>query len=171
VPPGESFAAKVASLAQMASELQRASTTGALEQLLVRWPVIASTMKDLLRDGELHWTTSSLGQLQWCDALGRALESVQATAIVGGQLKEIYRLAGTLKAFPPKEASCKKLDQLRATAARLKEGLKDLQVGESVERFLLALANGVAILSMVDDNVLAWVRSHRMTDQLKVTLR
>ena len=169
-PGDDPFSAKLQALSQMGRELQQVTSTLALERVSLRWNQIQSTASDLLKDGERYWF-SVLGQLQWCESLGRALQQVPRASTVGRQFSEIYQKVSKLRVFPPGRSHCEQLSKLRAEAEKQKEGLKNLGIGAAVETFLKALANDNASLELVSDEVLTWLKKSGMSKQLRVLLR
>lgn len=124
----------------------------------------------MLSDGERHWL-GALDSLQWCGALGAALEQVQVTAVVGRKLKAICDTTLGMRSFPPTDKNCKQPQHLREEAVSLRDGLKDLNVGEAIQKFLVALGRGEAVLALVDSEVLVWAKHHGIADRLRVVFR
>lgn len=170
VPKTETFVSRVRSAQNKADELSSVESIADLAKLSGTRDVLRSSFEELLRDGTEQWT-AALGQLQWCQSLGLALEQVNATRSVGSKLKDVFSKANTLRPFPPQASACDQLRTLRQDADLLKADLKQLNVGKSVEEFLVALANRTALVAHINAEVLAWVEKHQLAAQLRVELR
>ena len=167
LPKADSFKAKAQSLGDMGRELQNAKSPAAIERVALRWPQIETTAKRTASRGRRKLVVGAV-RVAMVQLLGSALEQVPVTAAVGKKLRDIYQTALRLNGFPPSEADCKRLQGLRAEAVVVRDSLKDLEVGEALERFLVALARGEAFLGLVDSEVLAWVKNHGIASQLRV---
>jgi hypothetical protein len=170
VPMTDTFRTRGRSVRRQASELSAVKTVVEVGAVAGDWDVIRSSIEELLREGSAHWE-AVVGQLQWCQTLGTALEQVSATRSVGSKLKNVFAKASALRPFPPAVSACDQLQTLRRDADLHKADLKQLNVGKSVEAFLVALANRSALVAHIDAEVLAWVDKHQLATQLHVELR
>lgn len=99
---------------------------------------------------------SDLGSL---GSLGSLLVQFADTRDLGRRMTALAATASSLKSvFPPQTGPLKQHERMLQDSEEVRKSLAAIGVGESVQKFLAALANATATLDRVDDAVLRWIR-------------
>ena len=127
---------------------------------------------DVLRDGARAWGRRVDHDLGSIGSLGSLLVQFPDTRDLGRRMTVLATTAFTLKnSFPPQVAFLKQFEGMLKDAEEIRRRLAELGTGESVQRFLAALATGTATLDMVDDSVLQWIRDRHAESRFSLSLR
>ncbi len=125
----------------------------------------------VLRDGTRAWGRRIDHDLGSFGSLGSLLVQFPDTRDLGRSMTALATTATTLKSsFPPQSDSLKLHERMLLDAEDIRKNLAAIGAGESVQKFLAALANATATLDMVDDDVLKWIRDRHAESRLRLSL-
>jgi hypothetical protein len=146
------------------------------QEQLARVTGIASEAKPkillVLRDGARAWGRRVDHDLGSLGSLGSLLVQFPDTRELGRRMTALAATASSLKStFPPQEGFLKQHELMLQDAGDIRNNLAAIGAGESVQKFLAALANATATLDMVDDSVLQWIRDRHAESRFDVTLK
>lgn len=126
----------------------------------------------VLRDGARAWGRRIDHDLGSLGSLGSLLVQFQDTRALGTRMTALATTASILKnSFPPLAASLKQHTAMLQDAEDIRKNLTAIGAGESVQKFLTALANGSATLEMVDEGVFQWIRDRNAQNRFRLTLK
>lgn len=137
---------------------------------------ISSGMKSklgtVLRDGGKAWGRRIDHDLGPLGSLGTLLEQFSDTRELGLRMVALARTAFTLKnSFPPKAQSIEQHKVMLKDAEEIRKNLAAIGTGESVQKFLAALANESATLDLVDETVFQWIRNRHAENRFRLKLK
>ncbi len=100
------------------------------------------------------------------------LYEIESTAKHGQTLRELVKDAQQLaKKYPPTTDDRKKLTELEAKRNQHLQRLADLNVGQEVEAFLVAVAHSNATLKHVTSDVLTWIDENDARALFRISAR
>lgn len=126
----------------------------------------------VLRDGTRAWgrrVDSDLGSL---GSLGTLLVQFADTRDLGVRMTALAATAASLKSvFPPQSGTLKQHERMLQDSEEVRKNLAAIGAGESVQRFLAALANATATLDMVDGDVLQWIQDRHAEKRFSLSFK
>lgn len=126
----------------------------------------------VLRDGTRAWGRRVDHDLGSLGSLGSLLVQFPDTRDLGRRMTALATTASGLKSsFPPQSGSLKHHERMLQDAEEVRKNLAAIGAGESVQRFLAALANATATLEMVDDDVVQWIRDRHAEGRFSLSLK
>jgi hypothetical protein len=126
----------------------------------------------ILRDGLRVWQHRIEVDIGSLGSLGSLLGEFADTRSLGGRMTSIKARGDGLKnQFPPTAAQVESYNALLEEANAVRVDLAAIGTGESIQRFLLALASETATLDMVDESVLRWIRDRRSDYRFRLSLQ
>lgn len=171
---GEECEASLQTLQQLQEQGRLMALAQDREQL-ARIPAIVAELKpriaNLLRDGGRVWQRRIGRDIGSLGSLASLLTEFPDTRAVGLRIDEMVTLANSLKIeFPPSANQRTIHARVLEQVAQLKRDLAEIGASESVQRFLLALADETATLDMLDDAIRNWLRERRAENRLRLSL-
>jgi len=126
----------------------------------------------ILRDGLRVWQRRIEADIGSLGNLGSLLVEFADTRSLGGRMTSIKsRGDGLRNQFPPSATQVEAYRALLEEANAVRSDIAAIGAGESIERFLLALASETATLDMVDEAVLRWIRDRRSDHRFRLSLQ
>lgn len=171
---GEEYEASIQTLKQLQERARWMALAQDREQL-ARIPAIVAEVKpqiaNLLRDGDRVWQRRIARDIGSLGSLASLLTEFPDTRAVGLRIAEVVTLANSLEdEFPPSANQRSIHASILEQVAQLKRDLAEIGASESVQRFLLALADETATLDMLDDAIRNWLRERRAEKRLRLSL-
>jgi len=125
----------------------------------------------IIRDGARVWNRRLDHDLGSLASLGSLLVQFPDTRVLGQRMASVAATISALKnAFPPAEAAIGKHQRVLQDAEEARKDLAVIGAGESVQTFLAALADRKATLSMLDADVLSWIRDRHAESRFGISL-
>ena len=126
----------------------------------------------VLRDGTRAWGRRVDYDLGSLGSLGSLLIQFPDTHDLGRRMTALATIASALKnSFPPQSGSLKQHKLMLQDAEEIRKNLAAIGAGESVQKFLTALANRTATLDLVDESVLKWIQDRHADSRFLLTLK
>lgn len=126
----------------------------------------------VLRDGTRAWGRRVDHDLGSLGSLGFLLVQFPDTRELGQRMTVLAATASTLKSsFPPQSGSLKQHERMLQDAEDIRNKLAAIGAGESVQKFLAALATETATLDMVDGSVFQWIRNRHAENRFRLLLK
>jgi hypothetical protein len=143
---------------------------------LARIGTIASDAKQritiVLRDGARAWGRRVDHDLGSLGSLGALLVQFTDTRELGRRMTTLAATASALKGtFPPTGDSLQLRHAMLNDVDVIREDLAAIGAGQSVQTFLIALANELATLDLVDESVLQWIRDRHAETRFRLSLK
>lgn len=143
---------------------------------LTRVGAIASDAKQritiVLRDGARAWSRRIDSDLGSLGNLGALLVEFMDTRELGHRMTSLAAMGSALKSsFPPSTSSLQQHRTMLHDSEIIRKDLTAIGTGQSVQTFLIALANETATLDMVDENVLQWIRDRHAESRFRLSLK
>jgi hypothetical protein len=126
----------------------------------------------ILRDGARAWGRRIDHDLGSLGSLGALLVQFADTRELGRRMTALAITASSLKnSFPPPSGSLEQHRAMLHNAEDIRKNLAAIGAGQSVQTFLIALANETATLDMVDKSVLQWIRDRHAENRFFLSLK
>ncbi len=126
----------------------------------------------VLRDGARAWARRIDHDLGSLGNLGALLAQFPDTRDLGHRMAALAATGSALRnSFPPISDSLDRHRIMLHDAEQIRKNLAAIGAGQSVQTFLIALANETATLDMVDESVLQWIRARHAENRFLLSLK
>ena len=163
------FERRLRTLARQGYSLQSVADEAGLEEALRVLPEIKGNIEHVVRDLQIAWSARLRIHFAAAKGLGGVLTQIPGMQALGADMLETAKRSAGL-AFPPDGDTQQALADLEEEWSTQRAQLAEIGAGEEVERFLLAVAERTANLSLVSPDVLEWLAGNGAAAHFMVRL-
>lgn len=151
-----------------ADDLQNAATPDDLTFICNNYPNFSKSVAIVDRQIRVHWRYVAERDFRPLVAIGDLLQRLGVASDLGRRLRKCGEEALENRDATPAEALLQSITRVRKTRSELDQERRSVTNDSEVDRFLTAIAEGNATLTLVTEGVRDWLARNRALDRFGV---